>query len=625
MFNVRGAVAALVMAVLSLTAGVARAQTATELGCSHANEPQPWGFGRATSFTGCTAPRTPNDYGRVYLEWRPPAETDPAIAAMNATNRAKWARAIKRLIGIGDRRSGGIVLELYQRQPGTSPTSSGTLIYTRALAAFEVTNEQGVKLESLTSELTGPIGPYILNASQADGLEWRLLVKYSNRPLVQVVERLNAANRLVQAITGDPVFSVSDTLLQSATGAQREIAGVFGQESSITRIGQLGFQASQLQAATVQFSLIPTTAPTTGALAPDLSKAGSLTISIRNIGSILPGDHVYDTQGVGYQWGDVAGETVVRTREIDGKTLQSILSAGMPPEQFANLTSSDPGQFQAACSALRSFLQSSTAPRLNPYDISAVRWAFTFTGDNIGLPAVRKQSCAADFLGDRGNQERLASRGLRIRAINVTVPPRYETSRAQAQLREQEAIASARRGEDSFVAGAQAQGRGTVKLESSSINFVGDAADVTGGLLGVARWLTGDRSGDLYYGSAIRTDPLIAIINVSGSGRYAYAENPNSAAIALLAGSRPVRFFGQIQSGQPLVGRLEFADGSRFEGSFVEGAPFEGVMVSPDGVVRHGRFADYRMNGDGIERTKLNEQRWGTWTKGTLSVVNPDQ
>jgi hypothetical protein len=615
--KVAAILAGLVVAALSALPAWSQAPVATETqeGCAQIGQTTPWAFGSMTTFYGCTAERTPHDYGRVHVSWRPPTSADQAVSQMNNSQRNQWVARLISLFGLSTRRSGGVVLEVYERRPETPIGQRGVLIYTRALAAWEISDVRGLTIRSLTTELNGPVGPYLMGVSQVDGIEWRVIVRSSNRPLVQVVERLEAANSIVQPFTGAVLYTATGATLERMRQAQTAISDVLTTELSGEAEGRLGFAPGNLQNAALSVNMRP--APTGATSVPDTP--GFLRVTVRRTGTLFPGSHTFGTEGVNYRWGDADGETAIKTRMIDGRALSEIVGQALGGAYNA-LESEDPGQYQVGCVALESFLQSSQRPQLNLYDLQAMRWAFAYRGENIASPAVRSTPCASDFIGDAARQMRLAERGLPVRAVTVTVPQAYANARDQAKGREQEGAAAATRGEDAYAAASNESG---VDLAMAHMSFTGaEATGPVGGLVGTTTWLSGDRVGDTFIGFAVRGDPAINPVTATGYGMYTFASNQRSAAITSLAGARPIRFYGLVMNGVPVTGRLEFQDNSRFEGTFAAGRPFEGAYVTADRTAKYGRFIDFKLNGRGVE-TSTAGVRWGDWVNGTLPNPNP--
>ena len=61
---------------------------------------------------------------------------------------------------------------------------------------------------------------------------------------------------------------------------------------------------------------------------------------------------------------------------------------------------------------------------------------------------------------------------------------------------------------------------------------------------------------------------------------------------------------------------MSFADGSYFEGTFVQGYPVNGVFVMSEVCFYVGGIQNYQANGEGLYKNKqLGYQYWGEWKK----------
>jgi hypothetical protein len=203
--------------------------------------------------------------------------------------------------------------------------------------------------------------------------------------------------------------------------------------------------------------------------------------------------------------------------------------------------------------------------------------------------------------------------------MDVVVPTRYANAQSAADTRRQTAAESTRAGEDAYAGGVDLSG---FDLSDPNIAFRGRSIEDTQGLLGTFSSLTGDRAADEFVGYGVQGNPTISPAVMTGYGRYVFADNARTTRWTALAGARPLRFQGHAINGVPSVGSIDFSDGSRFEGAFAAGMPFEGVFTRPQGVVQSGRFIDFKLNGDGVESSATGV-RWGSWSSGMLLVRNP--
>lgn len=598
-------------------------------GCHSANPTTTSVFGMVTTFTNCVEAETANDYGRVHIQWLPPEGTNPADQRLTGNRRDRFLRGLRRFLGIQNNGSGAIILEVYNREgatvvPATSPNgpetqSLGTLIYTRALAAYEINEAKGLQVTNLSGDVEGPIGPYVIDAPHADGIEWRVTVMTSERPVAELVQRLQTANKIVGAVTGSPLVALGETSFARARDAQTEITELFTSGADFTRPGSLSF-APGTQVATARISLAPVD-PAARRQVVDIRQSGFLRLKVTLKPSLFAGVHEVDANGLSYRWGIDGGRSAILNQSFNGRLLNEIVSAGMGGgTTYQALQSTDAGAFQVSCQALSNFLTSPQAPRLNQDDMAAVRWAFGFSGANIANPDVRQTACAQAFLQSEAHIQQLTAKGLTIPPVApAPAPSRYQLVRAQAEQTAAAGALDARKGEDAY---ALQFDRDVVTLETETQTFEGVVTTEPPTVVGRVTWRSTQRVGDRFSGYALRADAQAPAIIVSGYGRLEFADNPASLASADLAGSRPLRFNGYVRNGLPSSGRLQFEDNSYFDGLLVDGQPFEGVYVRGSGTTAYGRFARFKLDGDGLENA-AEGLRWGVWVNGTLPIPNP--
>lgn len=597
-------------------------------GCRSANPTTGSAFALVSTFSDCVAASTDNAYGRVHLSWQPPLGTNPADARLTGNRRANFVRGLRRFLGVQNNESGALILEVYRRDasaaasPAATSTGvppAGTLIYTRALAVYEVNEARGLQITNLSGDLEGPIGPYILDAPRSDGIEWRLIVRTSRKPVSELVDNLQRVNEAVGAITGDQLLALGDVSLARARDAEARISQLFTRGTEFTRPGSLSFSGGT-QVATARVAFAPFD-PLQTAKVPDFQTAGFLRLKVELNPSLFGGAHGVEDGGLTYRWGLAGGRSAIMTQTFGGRLFSEIVSEGMGGgTTYQALQSTDPGAFQIACQALSNFLVSPQAPRLNGDDQVAAKWAFAFSGANIADPSIRQTPCAQGFLQSEAHVQRLGARGLDVpRPAPPVLPQRFQVVRARVEETASAGALDARKGEDGYAAHL---GRTDLVLESDTHAFSGVPTNEAPTLVGRVTWRTAERLGDRFSGYVLRQDPQTPLITVTGYGRLEFADNSASRAVAAIAGARPVRFNGYVRNGLPQSGRLQFEDNSYFDGLLVDGQPFEGVYVRAPGVTAYGRFASYKLDGEGLE-TAPTGLRWGVWINGALPVANP--
>ncbi len=395
-----------------------------------------------------------------------------------------------------------------------------------------------------------------------------------------------------------------------------------------------------VDSATVRVSLTP---PKTGSSnRPDLeaASAGQLRIEVVRVSSILPGAPVVEGGSLSYRWGDSDPSVAITTAQFNGEQLTTQVKSALGTAFFP-LGTGPAADFQTSCAALRDWLTGGTAPVLNSYDLEAVQWAFAFSSSNISRPEIRATDCASKFLQNEAHLDRLRSRGLPIQAEVVPIPPTYQQIMDAAQKAANAANDRANLGAQSYAAGAGAAATGTVLIPApapptpanpatpsantsgaaiaTEVLFQGEKSAGDGVYIGNLRWAAGTRNGDSFFGYVMQGTAGGPAAIATGSGIYSFADNDNSQAAKKLSGARPVRFTGDLLGNLPTFGRLEFEDGSTFEGTFAGGAPFEGVYRLADGTKRYGRFFEYKPMGDGLEKPKNGSVKWGQWIAGNLA------
>lgn len=616
MKSIKGlALASAVLTVSGLSASVAAAQSASPPTppCT-AQGPQNWVYGQYRNFLDCTYARSNTDYGQIWVYFSEPSSVTPAAEVLSSNSRRqRWIAGARRFLGLQDNRSGAIVLEVYENASGTS-TSAPRLLYTRALAAFEIDESAGLRVSDVGGSIDTQIGPY-LQAASSPGVEWRITVRRSNRPVGEIVSLLTDINEAANALTGGVVFTAGQAALDVASSIETRIETAVTENTTSPRTGNLSFAPQAINQVEHHVSLFPVLPETNNPSSPDLSKAGFLRVSVRRRVSVFPGEHTVANGEVHYAWPGADGAAFLRGFEINGTPLSALLSSRMQGH-FVNLASEDAAAFGAACNSLNYTLENDPLfARLHPSDITAIRWAFGFSRSNMRKAAVRAEPCAQSFLNNSGN---LTARGLQVASPEIVLPEAYADARTQAETAE-------RTGRQAFSVG-QTKAAEAFAINASdaftglNFTFIGTASSTSPEtLIGTAEF-TGVAAAERYFGEALLSTGTA--VTLAGAGEFRLRADE---AAAPSAGGEPDTFVGRVQGRNFVSGRLVMTDGSSFYGSFQGRQPFEGLMTLRDGVRRYGRFRNYVLDGPGVEFSSSGVVSWGEWVGGVRSIVNPPQ
>jgi hypothetical protein len=569
--------------------------------CQESGTPQAFQYGVARVYTRCIAPTGVEEYGRAFVQFAPPDGIGLAGVPAQGNRRREFLRTLRRYF-VQNNNSGLITLSLTLNQDGQR-----TPLDIIPLASFSYSEQNGVTVQNLVSNLSNQVG-YRFRANSNTRIESQLLIRYTNRSDPQLLTRVEQLRQGLSGLGYLPAAQMRGAIAPLAT-IEQSIAQLFTTDNNSARPVTLAFEPAGLQAASFQFQLTPQNASPSGQLFIGITRDTTLFSGLRPELAGEPRQLRFNLSAFG------ESETgPIQRGLIAGRTLNQLLPERMGAS-FGLLSSPQPGEFDVACSALKTALTRSDLD-LTTQDVVAAMWGFTVGNSNIRQAEVRGRDCYANQLPG------FQSYGLAMPPIREVIAPEFQAIREAAanSAGQGETSAQAARAARALAlqranaARASAGEAGLAREVNQFYEYAGDASTADRTYSGTfTRFAADGTAGDVYSGE----------FRLAGAASHI----PHGKGVFVFQGGAPLSagrqdFAGELRdrafSG---YGVLTYVDGRQFAGQFANDLPNgHGRMRFADGRVQFGEFQDGVAVGRGLEVSPDGRTRIGTFIGGQLTT-----